>query len=115
MTHWIMPTCPKSTCWTHGYVGSWVIRATHAGHVASVECMSHMCLAFKATCPNISDTWDINFKKGMHMSQHVLEKSKAKTLVYIHTNLHLIYREREEWLRGRTKMWDVFLNDMAMR
>lgn len=33
-------------------------------------------------------------------------------MVYVHTNLCLIYRQREEWLRGKKKMWDVFPNDM---
>ena len=43
-----------------------------------------------------------------------LEQSRAKTMVYVHTNLCLIYRQREEWLRGKTKMWDVFLEDMGL-
>jgi hypothetical protein len=34
--------------------------------------------------------------------------------VYVHTNLHLIYMQREEWLTGKTKMWDVFPNDMGL-
>jgi hypothetical protein len=33
---------------------------------------------------------------------------------YVHTNLRLIYRQREEWLKGKTKMWDVFLDDMGL-
>jgi len=32
----------------------------------------------------------------------------------VHTNLCLIYKQREEWLKGKTKMWDVFLNDMGL-
>jgi hypothetical protein len=43
-----------------------------------------------------------------------LEQSRAKTMVYVHSNLHLIYRMREEWLKGKTKMWDVFLDDMGL-
>jgi hypothetical protein len=35
-------------------------------------------------------------------------------VVYVHTNLYLIYRQREEWLKGKTKMWDVFLDDMGL-
>ena len=35
-------------------------------------------------------------------------------MVYVHTNLCLIYRQREEWLKGKTKMWDVFLDDMGL-
>jgi hypothetical protein len=35
-------------------------------------------------------------------------------VVYVHTNLRLIYRQREEWLKGKTKMWDVFLDDMGL-
>jgi hypothetical protein len=35
--------------------------------------------------------------------------------VYVHTNLRLIYKAREVWLRGRTKMWDAFLDDMGMK
>jgi hypothetical protein len=42
-----------------------------------------------------------------------LEQSKAETMVYVHTNLHLIYRQREEWVKGKTKMWDVFPDDMG--
>jgi hypothetical protein len=35
-------------------------------------------------------------------------------VVYVHTNLRLIYMQREEWLTGKTKMWDVFLDDMGL-
>eukprot|EP00253_Pinus_taeda_P027241 PITA_27241 len=42
------------------------------------------------------------------------EQSRAKTMVYVHTNLRLIYRQREEWLKGKTKMWDVFPDDMGL-
>jgi hypothetical protein len=34
--------------------------------------------------------------------------------VYVHTDLHLIYMQREEWLTGKTKMWDMFLDDMGL-
>ena len=33
-----------------------------------------------------------------------LEKSRVEMMVYVHTNLHLIYRKREEWVKGKTKM-----------
>jgi hypothetical protein len=35
-------------------------------------------------------------------------------MVYAHTNLRLIYREREEWVKGKAKMWDVFPDDMGL-
>lgn len=35
-------------------------------------------------------------------------------MVYVHTKLRLIYRQREEWLRAMTKMWDVFPDDMGL-
>ena len=35
-------------------------------------------------------------------------------MVYVHTNLRRIYRKREEWVKGKTKMWDVFPNDMGL-
>jgi hypothetical protein len=35
-------------------------------------------------------------------------------VVYVHNNLRLIYRQRKEWLKGKTKMWDVFSNDMGL-
>jgi len=43
-----------------------------------------------------------------------LEQSRVETMVYVHTNLRLIYRQREEQLRGKTKMWDVFPDDMGL-
>ena len=43
-----------------------------------------------------------------------LEQSRAKTMVYVHTKLRLIYKQREEWLRGKTKMWDVFPDDIDL-
>ena len=43
-----------------------------------------------------------------------LEQSRAETMVYVHTNLRLIYRQRDDWLKGKTKMWDVFPNDMGL-
>jgi hypothetical protein len=35
-------------------------------------------------------------------------------VVYVHTNLCLIYNKREEWLKGKTKMWDVFSDDKGL-
>ncbi len=35
-------------------------------------------------------------------------------MVYVHTNLRLIYKQREEGVKGKTKMWDVFLDDMGL-
>ena len=35
-------------------------------------------------------------------------------MVYVHTNLRLIYRKREEWVKGKTKTWDVFPDDMGL-
>jgi hypothetical protein len=35
-------------------------------------------------------------------------------MVYVHTNLRLIYRQREEWLKGKTKMQDAFPDDMGL-
>ena len=35
-------------------------------------------------------------------------------MVYVHTNPHLIYKQREEWLKGKIKMWYVFPNDMGL-
>ena len=34
-------------------------------------------------------------------------------MVYVHSNLRLIYMKRE-WVKGKTKMWDVFPNDMVL-
>lgn len=35
-------------------------------------------------------------------------------MVYVHTNLCLIYKQREEWLKGKTKMWDVSPDYMGL-
>ena len=35
-------------------------------------------------------------------------------MVYMHTKLRLIYKMREEWVKGKTKMWDVFSDDMGL-
>jgi hypothetical protein len=35
-------------------------------------------------------------------------------VVYVHTNLHLLYRQREEGLKGKTKMWDMFSDEMGL-
>ena len=43
-----------------------------------------------------------------------LEQSRAETMVYVHSNLRLIYRKRQEWMKGKTKMWDVFPDDMGL-
>ena len=48
------------------------------------------------------------------MKKSRLEQFKAETMVYVHTNLRLIYRQRDEWLKGKTKMWDVFPDDMGL-
>ena len=38
----------------------------------------------------------------------------VEKMVYVHSKLHLIYKKREDWLKGNTKMWDVFPNDMGL-
>jgi len=43
-----------------------------------------------------------------------LEQSRVDSIVYLHTNLRLIYRQSEEWVKGKTKMWDVFPDDMGL-
>jgi hypothetical protein len=43
-----------------------------------------------------------------------LGQSRAKTMVYVHSNLRLIYRIRDHWLKGKTKVWDVFPDDMGL-
>jgi hypothetical protein len=35
-------------------------------------------------------------------------------MVYVHSNLRLVYKMRDEWLRGKTPMCDVFLDDMGL-
>jgi hypothetical protein len=35
-------------------------------------------------------------------------------VVYVHTNLRLIYKQREEWLKGKTKMWEMFSDDKGL-
>ena len=35
-------------------------------------------------------------------------------MVYVHSNFRLIYRKREEWVKGKTKMWVVFPDDMGL-
>ena len=48
------------------------------------------------------------------MKKSRIEQSWAETMVYVHTNLRLIYRKRQDWLKGKTKMWDVFLDDTSL-
>ena len=35
-------------------------------------------------------------------------------MVYVHSNLRLIYGKRRELLKGKTKMWAMFPNDMGL-
>ena len=35
-------------------------------------------------------------------------------MVHVHTNLCLIYKQSNRKLKGKTKMWDVFLDDMGL-
>jgi hypothetical protein len=35
-------------------------------------------------------------------------------MVYVHSNFYLIYRMTDEWLKEKTKLWDVFPNDMRL-
>lgn len=35
-------------------------------------------------------------------------------MVYVHAQLHLIYRQREELLKGKKNMWDMFLDGMSL-
>ena len=43
-----------------------------------------------------------------------LEQSRAEAMVYVHTNLRLIYRKRGEWVKGKRNMWDVFPDDIDL-
>ena len=43
-----------------------------------------------------------------------LEQSRGETMVYVKANLHLIYMQMYEWLKGKTKMWYVFPDDMGL-
>jgi len=43
-----------------------------------------------------------------------LEQSRAEIMMYVQSNLHLIYRQKELWLKGKPEMWDVFSNDMGL-
>jgi len=43
-----------------------------------------------------------------------LKQSRAETMVHVHTNLCLIYKQSNRKLKGKTKMWDVFLDDMGL-
>ena len=47
------------------------------------------------------------------MKKRRLEQSREKTMVYVHPNLRLIYRKREE-LKRKTNMWDVFPKNMGL-
>lgn len=35
-------------------------------------------------------------------------------MVYVRFNLCFVYRTRTEWLKGKTKMWDVFPGNMSL-
>jgi hypothetical protein len=35
-------------------------------------------------------------------------------VVYVHNNHFLIYRQREEWLKGKTNIWEVFPDVMGL-
>ena len=43
-----------------------------------------------------------------------LEQSRVETMVHVDTNLRLIYRQREELLKGKTKMCGVFPDDVGL-
>jgi hypothetical protein len=64
----------------------------------------------------ISEFWSFCSTYGnlYSLKKRRLEQSKAETMLYVHTNLNLIYRQREEWLKGKTKMWDVYPYDMGL-
>jgi hypothetical protein len=38
----------------------------------------------------------------------------SELVVYVHTKLRIIYRKREEWLKGKKKIWDVFSDDKGL-
>ena len=38
------------------------------------------------------------------VQKNKLEQSRADTMVHVHTNLLLSYRQKDEWLRGKKKM-----------
>ena len=48
------------------------------------------------------------------MKKSRIEQSRAESMMYVHSNLRLIYRKREYWVKGKTKMWDFFPDDMGL-
>jgi hypothetical protein len=43
-----------------------------------------------------------------------IEQSNTKAMVYVHSNLCVIYKMRNKWLKRKTKMWDVFPHNMGL-
>jgi hypothetical protein len=62
---------------------------------------------------------DFSTASGIFSSYDVLrdrgtKKPHAWWATHGATCLPLIYRQREEWVKGKTKMWDVFPDDMGL-
>jgi len=91
-------------------------HAWWATHGATCHILQHLALRVLSQVTSSSScerNWS-TYGNLYSLKKSRLEQSRAETMVYVHSNLRLIYRQREEWVKGRTKMWDVFPDDMGL-
>jgi hypothetical protein len=86
---------------------------THVETCPPLQQLSMRMLSQVTSSSCIERNWSTNGNL-YSLKKSRFEQSKVETMVYVHTNLCLIYRQREEWVKGKTKMWDVFPDDMGL-
>ena len=87
--------------------------ATHGAACPLLQQLAMRILSQVTSSSCCERNWSI-YGNLYSLKKSRLEQSRAKTMVYVHSNLRLIYRKRKEWMKGKTKMWDVFPDDMGL-
>ncbi|KAH9314690.1 hypothetical protein KI387_023317, partial [Taxus chinensis] len=104
--------CQEKTArpWDHGYFKVLVFLETGRSNCFRISegyndgCWERVDLTVKITGPIISFLWFADANQPILGEVYKgLEQSRAKTMVYVHSNLRLIYRMRDAWLNGGTK------------
>lgn len=87
-----------------------------ATHGATCPILEHLAMNILSQITS-SSRWERNWRTYANLynlKKSRLEQSREEAMVCVYTNLHLIYKKRQEWLKENTNMWDVFPNDMGL-
>ncbi|XP_031478612.1 uncharacterized protein LOC116249604 [Nymphaea colorata] len=90
---------------------SWWIKHGYAYH--TLQRLALRLLVQPATSSCSERNWS-TYSQIHTIKQNNLTSKRAKDLVYVHSNLRLLSRNKEEYRKGETKNWDVNVEDLNL-